>query len=65
LSYIRGLFVIVRFYWTCSKTSHSLFCSLDSTKWVFLKLQPFFEKNKKIFKEVRNMKESVIKVKAT
>ena len=40
----------------------AFFCSHNSTKWGFSKLQPFFEKNKKIFKEVRTMKEDVIKV---
>ena len=44
------------------KNLTAFFSFQNLTKKRFSKLQPFFEKNLKYFKEVRNMKESVIKV---
>ena len=44
------------------KNLTAFFSFQNLTKKRFLKLQPFFEKNLKNFKEVINMKESVIKV---
>ena len=44
------------------KSLTAFFSFQNLTKKRFSKLQPFFEKFKKFFKEVRNRKESVIKV---